>query len=155
MVPAAGVHGPTAQGRIIGDNLAGGDFAFRASSAPGASNCSTLGVAGTGLTLAGAKKAGKDAVSTHITAIDRAHFYPEHAMMSLELVAERGTKRVLGVQGASVSGDALVGKINTVAAMLPKNPTVADISTVELAYSPPFAAAMDILNTWATPPTTS
>jgi len=135
------------QGRIIGDNLAGGDSRFPGVVGSWCVKLFDLGVAGTGLTLAGAKKAGKDAVSTHITAIDRAHFYPEHAMMSLELVAERGTKRVLGVQGASVSGDALVGKINTVAAMLPKNPTVADISTVELAYSPPFAAAMDILNT--------
>lgn len=46
-------------------------------------------------------------------------------------------------------GDALVGKINTVAAMLPHKPTVADVSNVEVAYSPPFASAMDILNTVA------
>ncbi|OLN25581.1 NADH dehydrogenase [Desulfovibrio sp. DV] len=135
------------QGRVIGDNLHGGSSRFAGVVGSWCVKLFDLGVAGTGLTLAGAKRAGYDAVATHITAIDRAHFYPEHGLMSLELVAERGTRRVLGLQGVSVMGDALIGKINTVAAMLPYAPTVSDISNVEVAYSPPFAAAMDILNT--------
>jgi len=135
------------QGRIIGDNLAGGASQFPGVVGSWCVKLFDMGVAGTGLTLAGAKRAGFDAVSTHITAVDRAHFYPEHALMSLELVAERSTKRVLGVQGLGMAGDALVGKINTVAALLPGKPTVSDIATVEVAYSPPFASAMDILNT--------
>jgi NADPH-dependent 2,4-dienoyl-CoA reductase/sulfur reductase-like enzyme/rhodanese-related sulfurtransferase len=135
------------QGRVIGDNLAGRDTTFPGVVGSWCVKLFDLGVAGTGLTLAGAKRAGFDAVSTHVTMIDRAHFYPEHELMSLELVAERGSKRVLGIQGLGSSGDALVGKINTVAAMLPGKPVVADVSNVEVAYSPPFASAMDILNT--------
>ncbi len=135
------------QGRIIGDNLAGGSSRFPGVVGSWCVKLFDLGVAGTGLTLAGARKAGFDAVSTHITTVDRAHFYPEHALLTLELVAEKGTRRVLGVQGLGVMGDELVGKINTVAAMLPHTPVVSDISTVEMAYSPPFASAMDILNT--------
>lgn len=137
------------QGRVIGDNLAGGQSKFPGVVGSWCVKLFDLGVAGTGLTLAAAKKSGFDAVSTHITAVDRAHFYPEHGLMSLELVAERGTGRVLGLQGLGVNGDAVVGKVNTVAAMLPSIPTVADVSNVEVAYSPPFAAAMDILNTVA------
>ncbi|MHC1788090.1 FAD-dependent oxidoreductase [Solidesulfovibrio sp.] len=137
------------QGRIIGDNLAGGSSTFAGVVGSWCVKLFELGAAGTGLTLAGAKRAGFDAVATHITAVDRAHFYPEHGLMSLELVAERGTRRVLGLQGVSVMGDALIGKINTVAAMLPYRPAVSDVSNVEVAYSPPFAAAMDILNTVA------
>lgn len=137
------------QGRVIGDNLAGGDSTFEGVVGSWCVKLFDLGASGTGLTLAGAQRAGLDAVSTHITAVDRAHFYPEHALMSLELVAERGTRRVLGLQGLSVNGDAVVGKVNTVAAMLPYAPKVADVSNVEVAYSPPFAAAMDILNTVA------
>jgi NADPH-dependent 2,4-dienoyl-CoA reductase/sulfur reductase-like enzyme/rhodanese-related sulfurtransferase len=135
------------QGRVIGDNLTGRDSHFPGVVGSWCVKLFDLGVAGTGLTLAGAKRAGLDAVSTHVTMVDRAHFYPEHELMSLELVAERTTRRVLGVQGLGASGDALVGKINTVAAMLPGKPTVSDISNVEVAYSPPFASAMDILNT--------
>jgi len=135
------------QGRVIGDNLAGGDSRFPGVVGSWCVKLFDLGAAGTGLTLAGAKRAGIDAVATHVTMVDRAHFYPEHQLMSLELVAERSTRRVLGVQGLGASGDALVGKINTVAALLPHKPTVSDISNVEVAYSPPFASAMDILNT--------
>jgi len=43
-------------------------------------------------------------------------------------------------------GDALVGKVDVIAALLPSGPTVADLGNLELAYSPPFAAALDILN---------
>jgi NADPH-dependent 2,4-dienoyl-CoA reductase/sulfur reductase-like enzyme/rhodanese-related sulfurtransferase len=137
------------QGRVIGDNLAGGASRFEGVVGSWCVKLFDLAAAGTGLTQAAATRAGFDAVTTHITAVDRAHFYPEHALVSLELVAERGTKRVLGLQGVGTMGDALVGKINTVAAMLPHKPTVADVSNVEVAYSPPFASAMDILNTVA------
>ena len=133
-------------GRVIGDNLAGGDSRFEGVVGSWCVKLFDLGAAGTGLTLAAAKRAGIDAVSTHITAVDRAHFYPEHALMSLELIAERGTKRLLGLQALGENGDAVVGKVNTVAALLPGKPTVSAVSNVEVAYSPPFAAAMDILN---------
>jgi NADPH-dependent 2,4-dienoyl-CoA reductase/sulfur reductase-like enzyme/rhodanese-related sulfurtransferase len=134
------------QGRVIGDNLAGGDSRFEGVVGSWCVKLFDLGAAGTGLTLAAAKRAGIDAVSTHVTAVDRAHFYPEHKLMSLELIAERGTKRLLGLQALGENGDAVVGKVNTVAALLPGKPTVSAVSNVEVAYSPPFAAAMDILN---------
>ena len=66
--------------------------------------------------------------------------------MSLELVAERGTGRVLGMQGLAAMGDALVGRVDVVAALLPAGLTVETVSGLEMAYSPPFAAALDILN---------
>jgi rhodanese-related sulfurtransferase len=43
-------------------------------------------------------------------------------------------------------GDALVGKVDVVAALLPSGLTVETLSGLEMAYSPPFAAALDILN---------
>jgi rhodanese-related sulfurtransferase len=43
-------------------------------------------------------------------------------------------------------GDGTVGRINAVASILKYNPTTEDIANLELAYSPPFSAAMDILN---------
>jgi rhodanese-related sulfurtransferase len=69
--------------------------------------------------------------------------------MTLEMVVDKATRRVLGVQGFGSSGDAMVGRINAVAALLKSAPTIDDVSNMELAYSPPFAAAMDILNTLA------
>ncbi len=134
------------QGRIIGDNLCGLGSRF-----PGAAGawCVKLfeqSAAGVGLTLEAARRAGFDAVNVHVSQLDRAHFYPDKDFMFLELVAERGTGRVLGVQGVSAMGDALVGRIGAVSALMPHKPTTADLSLLELPYSPPFSSAMDIVN---------
>lgn len=134
------------QGRVIGDNLAGGDSRTPGAAGSWCVKLFDLAAAGTGLTLEAARRAGLDAVQVHASQLDRAHFYPDKGFMFLDMVAERGTGRVLGVQGVSEMGDALIGRINTVAAMLPQRATVADVSNVELPYSPPFTTALDILN---------
>ena len=53
---------------------------------------------------------------------------------------------MLGVQGVSAMGDALVGRIGAVSALMPHKPTTTDLSLLELPYSPPFSSAMDIVN---------
>ena len=77
---------------------------------------------------------------------DRAHFYPTQDLMYLHLVADRKTRRLLGAQGISHNGDALVGRINCIAALLPFKADLQDLSNLEVAYAPPFAAALDIVN---------
>lgn len=137
------------QGRAIGDNLAGIKTSFKGVVGSWCVHLFEMSCSGTGLTLAGAKRAGLDAFSVQVTAPDRAHFYPERGAMSLEIVVENGTRRVLGLQGYGVNGDAVVAKVNSLAAILPYRPTITDISNLEMAYSPPFASAMDILNALA------
>ncbi len=137
------------QGRVIGTNLAGGDARF-----PGAvgSWCVKLferAMSGTGLSLKAALNAGFDADSVYLVQLDRAHFYPDKHLMTLEMVFDKKTRRVLGIQGFGAAGDAIVGRINTVAGLLPDKPTIDVLSNVEMAYSPPFSSAMDILNTLA------
>jgi len=137
------------QGRVIGTNLASPDGDGERFAGVVGTWCVKLfdlAAAGAGLPLPAARAAGFDAACVHVSQLDRAHFYPDKGLMSLELVAERGTGRVLGMQGLSVMGDALVGKVDVVAALLPQRPTVSDLGALELAYSPPFAAALDILN---------
>ena len=134
------------QGRVIGTNLAGGNATF-----PGAVGAWGLkmfkqSAAGSGLTLTQAQNAGFDAISVHVEQIDRAHFYPEHDMMALELVVEKNTRRVLGIQGVAAAGDALTSRINAVSPILAARGTTSEISNLEVVYSPPFAAAMDIVN---------
>ena len=134
------------QGRVIGDNLCGVPSRF-----PGAAGawCVKLfeqNASGVGLTLDAAKRAGFDAVSVIVSQFDRAHFYPEKDFMFLELVAERQTGRVLGAQGVCSMGDALVGRIGAISALMPHKPLVGELSILELPYSPPFNSAMDIVN---------
>jgi NADPH-dependent 2,4-dienoyl-CoA reductase/sulfur reductase-like enzyme/rhodanese-related sulfurtransferase len=135
------------QGRIIGTNLAGGDSTFAGYVGTWAVKLFDMSFCGVGLTIERARKEGYDAVSVAVEQLDRAHFYPEKNMMSLELVVEKGTRRVLGMQGACTAGDALKARIDAVAGVLQySKPTLDDIANLEVAYAPPFASAMDIVN---------
>ena len=137
------------QGRVIGNNLAGGSSTFPPAVGSFVVKLFECSLTGAGLTLQKAKAAGFDAVSVQMCQLDRAHFYPEKDLMYLELVVDRATRQVLGIQGLGSKGDATVGRINAVAALLPHKPKVEDISNLEFAYSPPFSSAMDIANALA------
>lgn len=135
------------QGRVIGTNLAGGDARFPGYVGTWAVKLFELSFCGVGLTVERAKAEGFDAEAVSVEQLDRAHFYPDKYMMSLELVVERGTRRVLGAQGACQAGDSLKARIDAIAGVLQfAKPTVDDISNLEVCYSPPFASAMDVVN---------
>jgi rhodanese-related sulfurtransferase len=134
------------QGRVIGTNLAGGFAAF-----PGVVGSFSIkifdhAVASTGLTPQMARREGFDAAHALVIQADRAHFYPTQDLMTLLLIVDRKTRRILGAQGVGHNGDALVGRINAVAGILPFRATLEDLSNLEVAYSPPFASALDIVN---------
>ena len=135
------------QGRVIGTNLAGGNASFPGFVGSWAVKLFGLSFCGVGLTVERARKEGFDAISVSVEQFDHAHFYPEKAMMSLELVVDKATSRVLGIQGACADPDSLKARIDAVAAALQySKPTVEDISNLEIAYAPPFASAMDVVN---------
>jgi len=134
------------QGRIIGTNLAGGNAEFPGAVGSFVVKVFDLSVAAAGLSIEVARREGFDAISALVIQFDRAHFYPEKDLMTLELVVEKRSGRVLGIQGVGPMGDGTVGRINAVASILKYRPTAEDVGNLELAYSPPFSAAMDILN---------
>lgn len=134
-------------GRVIGSNVCGGRATF-----PGAvgSFCiklfTGLSVARTGLDEQRAKAAGLECVSPLVVQADRAHFHPDQKLMYLRLTVEKASRRVLGCAALGENGDAVVGRINAVAGLLPLGVTVEAISNLELCYSPPLGAAVDVLN---------
>jgi NADPH-dependent 2,4-dienoyl-CoA reductase/sulfur reductase-like enzyme/rhodanese-related sulfurtransferase len=137
------------QGRVIGTNIAG-DF----STFPGITGSFTfkvfdLAVAGTGLNLETACQEGLDAAAALVVQQDHAHFYPVQELIYLQLVVDRKSRRLLGAQGVCHNGDALVGRINSIAALLLHHGTIEDLSNLEMAYSPPYGTALDIVNTVA------
>jgi pyruvate/2-oxoglutarate dehydrogenase complex dihydrolipoamide dehydrogenase (E3) component/rhodanese-related sulfurtransferase len=134
------------QGRVIGTNLAGGNDEFEGAVGSFVVKLFEISVASTGLNLETARKEGFDPLSAFVAQFDRAHFYPEKDLMYLELVVEKSTGQILGIQGFGNKGDGMVARINAVASILKYKPTTSDISNLELPYSPPFSAAMDILN---------
>ncbi len=137
------------QGRVIGSNLAGRQDSFPGAVGSFVVKLFDCSLAGAGLSLREAQQNGLDALAVLLPQLDRAHFYPKKEMMTLELIVERATRRVLGIQGFGSAGDALVGRVNAVAGLLPHGANLAELSNLELAYSPPFSTAMDIVNALA------
>jgi NADPH-dependent 2,4-dienoyl-CoA reductase/sulfur reductase-like enzyme/rhodanese-related sulfurtransferase len=137
------------QGRVIGTNLAGG----RATSPGVVGNFCLkvfdLGFFRAGLTRKQALSAGYDVVQTVVAQADRAHFYPDQEMMAMKLIADRNSRQVIGVEAIGPNGDAVKARVDAVAALLPYRPTLDDVANLEVSYSPPYASAMDIVNSAA------
>ncbi|MDA8160534.1 MAG: FAD-dependent oxidoreductase [Desulfobacteraceae bacterium] len=137
------------QGRVVADNLAGLPSIF-----PGVVNSFIMkafevSIGATGLSLEVAKAEGFDADRVITAQSDRAHFFPTQAIIPLEMVFDRRTRRVLGVQGFGPMGDAVLARLDAAAALIAKGATVEDFINLEMAYAPPFATALDALNTTA------
>jgi len=134
------------QGRVIGTNLAGGAAKFEGTVGSFAIKIFDLAVASAGITPQSALKSGFQAEPVLVVQADRAHFYPTHDLIYFQLTVDRKTRRILGAQAVGAHGDAVIGRVNAIAAILPFKPAVEDISNLEIAYSPPFAAALDVVN---------
>jgi NADPH-dependent 2,4-dienoyl-CoA reductase/sulfur reductase-like enzyme/rhodanese-related sulfurtransferase len=137
------------QGRVIGTNIAGEFATFPGITGSFAFKVFDLAVAGTGLTLEAARQEGLDADAALVVQQDHAHFYPVQELIYLQLVVDRKSRRLLGAQGVCHNGDALVGRINSIAALLLHRGAIEDLSNLEVAYSPPYGTALDIVNTVA------
>ncbi len=134
------------QGRVIGTNIAGGCAKFEGTVGSFSMKIFDLGIASAGITPQAAIQNGFDAQSVLVVQADRAHFYPTQDLIYFQLTVDRKTRRILGAQALGANGDAVAGRINAIAAILPFRPTIEELSNLEIAYSPPFASALDVVN---------
>lgn len=134
------------QGRIIATNINGGNEQFAGSVGSFCIKVFDLGVAKAGLTYAQAKAAGFDPVQAVVAQSDRAHFIPDADFMFMKLIADRKSRKVLGVEAAGPQGDAVKSRVDAVAPLLKFGVDVNEICNLEVSYSPPYASAMDVVN---------
>jgi len=134
------------QGRIIATNINGGNEQFAGSVGSFCIKVFDLGVAKAGLTYAQAKMAGFDPVQAVVAQSDRAHFIPDADFMFMKLIADRKSRKVLGVEAAGPQGDAVKSRVDAVAPLLKFGVDVNEICNLEVSYSPPYASAMDVVN---------
>jgi NADPH-dependent 2,4-dienoyl-CoA reductase/sulfur reductase-like enzyme len=135
--------GPTAnkQGRVAGDALAGGRSTFRGIVGTAIFGAFELEVARTGLNVAEAHAAGFRPKKTVVKARTKASYVPGSGWMTLVVISDRVSRRLLGTQ---VMGPAGSGKrIDVFAAALHHRACVDDVSLYDLAYAPPFSPVWD------------
>lgn len=137
------------QGRVVGDNLAGVASTFDGVVGSFIMKAYDRCIATAGLTLEAARSQGFNAEKAVAIQSDRAHFIATQETMSLTMIFDKNSRRVLGVQGFGSMGDGVMARINASAALLAKKAVIEDFSNLEMAYAPPFSTAMDILNATA------
>lgn len=131
------------EGRVAAVNVCGGVEDFEGISGSAVLRYHAFNMSITGLTEKAAQKHGYDTVSVVITKRDKAGYMPEVQNVTLKLVADRRSHRVLGAQAIGC-GDA-DKRVNTVSMGLTRGMTVEDLLDVDLTYAPPFSTSIDIL----------
>jgi len=131
------------QGRIAGENASGGQEVFEGILGTAVSKIFDLTVARTGLSCAEASAEGYDFVTSTVVHPSHAHTYPnpEPEDITIKLIAERPTGKLLGAQMIGRIG--VAKRIDVFAAALHGGMTVGEISRLDLSYSPPFAPVWD------------
>jgi NADPH-dependent 2,4-dienoyl-CoA reductase/sulfur reductase-like enzyme len=129
-------------GRAIGESVATGD---RQETGPIAGTAIVkgfdLGASRTGIVdEERAREAGFDPVSVEIQAASRAHYYPGAEQVTVTLVADAESGRVLG---GSIVGKEGAKRIDTIATALYGGLTVDELEGLDLAYAPPFSPVWD------------
>ena len=131
----------TRQGRVAANNICG-----REQRSPGVVGSWILKVfdwtvANTGLSAAQAQAAGYDPVTVVIVGPDRAHYLPTSQHILLKLVADRDSRKVLGLQG--IGPGEVAKRIDIVATALAAGLDLDRIAELDLAYAPPYSLALD------------
>ncbi len=127
--------------RLLAKTLTGGQARYPGCLGTGVAKLlPSLNAGRTGLTELQAKAAGLDAVSATAVLDDKAHYYPGASSFVVKLVAERESRRLLGLQ---VLGAGAVDKMTDIAVLaLSQNAKLGDFDTMDFAYAPPFSTAI-------------
>ncbi|MCX5530626.1 FAD-dependent oxidoreductase [Streptomyces sp. NBC_00006] len=137
---ALGTHA-NKHGQVIGSNV-GGDYAtFPGVVGTAVSKVCDLEIARTGLREKDARRAGLQYVTVTIESTSRAGYYPGAALMTVKMLAERRTGRLLGVQIVGREGAAK--RVDVAAVALTAGMTVEQMTALDLGYAPPFSPVWD------------
>lgn len=134
------------QGRVIATNINGGQSHFSGTVGTFCLKIFDLGVAKAGLTYRQARETGFDPVYAVVAQADHAHFYPSSEMIYISLLADRKSRKILGIEAAGKNGDAVKARVDSLAVLLRHGVDVDEVCGLEVGYAPPFASAMDVIN---------
>lgn len=132
------------QGRIAADNICGGDRRF-----PGAQGSSVIRIfdltaASTGINERTAKAAGLQTDKVILSPGSHAGYYPGAKTMTMKVVFEKETYRLLGAQIIGYEG--VDKRIDVLATAIRAGMKATELQDLDLAYAPPYSSAKDPVN---------
>jgi NADPH-dependent 2,4-dienoyl-CoA reductase/sulfur reductase-like enzyme len=132
------------QGRVAGENAAGGNAVFKGIAGSMITKTFDLYVGKTGLDKQEAVQNGFDPIEKEIKSVTRAGYYPNKKSISIKLMADRKSQSVLGAQ--VVGGEGVKGRIDLVAFALLMRATVDDLVDYDACYVPPASPVWEPMN---------
>jgi NADPH-dependent 2,4-dienoyl-CoA reductase/sulfur reductase-like enzyme len=137
---ALGTHA-NKQGRVAGINLAGGYATFPGVVGTAVTKICANEIGRTGCNEAEATAAGFRYVTATIDATTESSYMADAAPITVKLLAEHGSGRVLGAQ--IVGGPGSAKRIDVVATALSARMTLEDVVSLDLGYAPPLSSVWD------------
>ncbi|SCL39492.1 NADPH-dependent 2,4-dienoyl-CoA reductase, sulfur reductase [Micromonospora rhizosphaerae] len=129
------------QGRVAGINIGGGYATFPGVIGTAVTKVCDLEVGRTGLRERDATAAGFEFIAVVAESTNRAGYYPGARPMTVKLIAERPSGRLLGAQ--IVGWSEAAKRIDSLAVALWNGMTVDDMTALDLGYAPPYAPVWD------------
>lgn len=131
------------QGRVAGDNAAGGEQAFAGSLGTQVVRVFDLVIAATGLRDPQAAEAGFDPVTVEALADNHKAYYPGATPIRVRLTGDRASGRLLGAQLLGHVQAEVAKRADVLATALSYGATVGELTDLDLSYTPPLGSPWD------------
>ncbi len=132
------------QGRIIADNICGGDSRYTGSQGSSVIKLFDMTAATTGINETNALKAGLPVDTVVLSPMSQAGYYPGGKVMTMKVVFEKETYRLLGAQIVGYAG--VDKRIDVLATAIRVGMKATELKDLDLVYAPPYSSAKDPVN---------
>ncbi len=132
------------QGRIVADNICGINSEYKGSQGSSVIKLFDMTVATTGINEQQAKANGIEYEKVILTQNSHAGYYPGATAMTVKLIFEKVTYKILGAQ--IVGYDGVDKRIDVIATAIRVGMKADELKDLDLAYAPPYSSAKDPVN---------
>lgn len=132
------------QGRIAADNICGGDSHYTGGQGSSVIKIFDMTAAATGINEKAAKSLGINTDKVILSPMSHAGYYPGGKIMTLKVLFEKDTYRLLGAQ--IVGFDGVDKRIDVLATAIRAGIKAYELTELDLAYAPPYSSAKDPVN---------
>ena len=132
------------QGRIVADNIYGLNSEYKGSQGSSVIKLFDMTIATTGINEQQAKANGIDYEKVILTQNSHAGYYPNATAMTLKLIFDKGSYKILGAQ--IVGYDSVDKRIDVIATAIRAGLKGDELKDLDLAYAPPYSSAKDPVN---------
>lgn len=132
------------QGRIAAEHICGKNSSYPGSQGSSVIKVFDMTAAVTGVNETNARKAGLAVDKVILSPMSHAGYYPGGKVMTMKVVFEKETYRILGAQIVGYEG--VDKRIDVLATAIHAGMKASDLAELDLAYAPPYSSAKDPVN---------